>query len=96
MQSTLPQIKESVMMMSIASDEPDAKQCLETGAAVLLDKPIIVIIPPGRQVSTNLKRCASAIIEGNPSEPGFQERLQATIIAVIANDQRAAKRAKKT
>jgi hypothetical protein len=84
----LPKMESSALCISIASEKPNAKQCLEIGAAVLMDKPIILLVPEGRQISANLKRCASVIVIGNPSDAGVQRALQSAITSVLKNDRR--------
>jgi hypothetical protein len=70
--------------------KPDAKLCLETGASVLFDKPIIVVVPEGGgPVPVNLKRCASAVLEGRMDDPRFAQRLQQAIKRLITHDRRA-------
>lgn len=85
----LPDIKRSAISIAIASNTPDAKQCLEIGAAVLLDKPIIMLVPPGRRVSANLKRCATAIIEGHHDDPETKRRLANAISLVMEKERRS-------
>lgn len=75
----------------LVTDKPDAKLCMELGACILLDKPIVVLVPPGTQASANLKRCAAAIVEGSMDDPATQEKLTAAVKAVVANDNRIKK-----
>lgn len=83
-----PMLKGSVMSLIIASDEPDPKLCLELGAAILFDKPLIVLVPPGKHVPANLKRVASVIVEGDFNNPRTKEKLARALRAVVANDTR--------
>lgn len=85
----LPMMEQSAICLSINSTKPDAKQCLEIGAAILLDKPIILLVPDDTTISANLKRCASTIIHGSPTDPKVQKEIQAAIKAVLKNDRRA-------
>jgi hypothetical protein len=57
-----PKMKGSAMSMMIV-DEPDPKLCLELGAAILFDKPILCIVPKGRHVPLALRTIAHRIIE---------------------------------
>jgi hypothetical protein len=84
----LPKMKGSALSVVIAA-EPDIKLCLEVGAAVLYDKPIVVVLPKGRAVGANLKRIASVIVEGEIGDPDFSQRLQDALKAVTDNDIRA-------
>lgn len=82
-----PKLKESVLSVVIAAD-PDPKLCLEIGAAILFDKPIVVLVPDGRKIPSNLSRIASAIVQGDAGNAKVQKRLQDAISRVIANDRR--------
>lgn len=82
-----PKLKESVLSVVIAAD-PDPKLCLEIGAAILFDKPIVVLVPDGRKIPSNLSRIASAIVQGDAGNAKVQKRLQDAISQVIANDRR--------
>ncbi len=85
-----PKLKDSVISITIApGDDPDPKICLELGAAILFDKPIIIVCPPGRPISANLKRVANAIVVGDMSDPTTGERMHEAIERVMANDARA-------
>jgi len=83
-----PKMKESAMSLTILG-EPDPKLCLELGAMILFDKPIVVLVPRGRRVPANLKRVAAAIIEGDPKDPETMKRLQEAIHRVTENDARS-------
>ena len=58
-----PKMQASALSLVIGSDEPDAKLALEVGAAVLFDKPLLLVIPAGRVVSASLRRAATEIVE---------------------------------
>ncbi len=58
-----PKMRESALSVNIFSGKIDCKLCLETGAAILMDKPIIAVILKGAKVPENLRRCAHAIVE---------------------------------
>lgn len=85
-----PKLKGSALSLTILHGDPDPKLCLELGAAILFDKPLIVLVPDReRPVPANLKRVASAIVYGAPNDPTTQERLQDAINSVVKNDQRS-------
>ena len=75
-------------MLIIYSDKADVKLCLEVGAAVLFDKPIIVVKVGDKPIPANLKRIASAIVEGDVNDAATKVKLQEAISAVIAKDNR--------
>ncbi|HEV2071081.1 MAG TPA: hypothetical protein VGR26_14925 [Acidimicrobiales bacterium] len=62
-ENALSKIMESAFVISIAAEDFDVKLAVETGAAVLLDKPIVVLQVPGREVPPGLRRVAHAVIE---------------------------------
>jgi hypothetical protein len=82
-----PKMKESVLSIVIAQD-PDPKLCLELGAAILFDKPIVVLVPVGEKLPSNLARLASAVVQGDVKNDVTKQRLEAAISKVIANDKR--------
>lgn len=53
----------AVWLGSSPSGEPDATFCLELGAAILSDTPILVVCPRGRTVPPGLRRIAHAVVE---------------------------------
>lgn len=84
----LPMMENSAIVVSIFGNQIDAKICLEIGAAILLDKPIIAVIVQGAKVPANLKRVASIIIEGDMKETATKDKLQQAIARVMKNDAR--------
>ena len=85
----MPKMKESAMSITIFHPDPDPKLCVELGAAILYDKPLIILVPPGRIVPNNLRRVASAIVEGDIDDPAVQQKMQQAIDHVYKNDRRA-------
>ena len=74
----IPMIAGSAYVMNIApGEEPDAKVCLEVGAAILLGKPLFIVLPPGRSISEQLRRAADVVIEADPgTEEGRLELMR--------------------
>jgi hypothetical protein len=58
-----PKVASSAYIVTLAPDQIDPKIALETGYAVLLDKPIVVVAEPGRPVLPGLRRIATEVIE---------------------------------
>jgi len=74
----LPKILDSSMFLSIGTNtgDFDVQQATELGAAMLLDKPVLLVVPPGRTISTRLRRVADVVIDNwDPADPVAQERL---------------------
>jgi hypothetical protein len=86
----LPGMASSAMSVVILTDHPpDPKLCLEIGAAVLLDKPIIVTCARGTVIPANLKRVATSIVEAESMmSEEMKTKLEAAINELLANDAR--------
>ena len=82
-----PMMKNAAMSITLVG-EPDPKLCMELGAAIMYDKPIIAVVPVGRRIPANLKRVASAIVQGDVSDPKVRQQLQDAISRVFEGDQR--------
>ena len=84
-----PKLKSSAVSIAIMSDDPDPKLCLELGAAILFDKPILALVPDDRPLPANLKRVAAAVVRGNLKDPRVMKELQEAIARITSNDQRS-------
>jgi hypothetical protein len=84
----LPKMKGSALCISITAPEPDIKLCLEVGAAILYDKPLILLVPEEMQISANLKRVASRIIYGSAKNTKVANQLKEAIKNIIEQDRR--------
>ena len=84
----LPEMEKSAFVLSLVTGKTDAKICLEIGAAVMLDKPIIAVIIQGATVPANLKRVASVIIEGDIKDEATLNKIQQAMKNVLENDRR--------
>lgn len=64
---TFPKIEDSsVFMALIPQGAGDLKFWLELGAGIMMDKPIMVVVPAGRPLPAKLTNIADAIIEMPP------------------------------
>ena len=63
----IPGLKASAAVIQIAPDAmaSDWKMALEIGYAILLNKPLIVVIPKGRIVSPRFRQIADHVIEAH-------------------------------
>lgn len=80
----VPKINESAMCIALSpprAEDLDIKFCVEIGAMICLNKPIILVVPWGRQaaIPQKLRDVADAIIVGGPGDEGFDDRLRAAI-----------------
>lgn len=59
-----PKMASSAYVITInPAREIDPKIALETGYAILLDKPVILLVSPGEMVNPGLRRLARKVIE---------------------------------
>jgi ribosome modulation factor len=94
--NTLPKIKTSAITMTIVDkgeDLPDAQQCLELGAVILLGKPLVVVVREGCRIPPGLMLAASAIVEidGDLSHPSNQEKLEEGIARAMGSWRKASR-----
>lgn len=61
-QEVLPQLTQTAVVIVILTDNLDSKLCLELGAAVLLDKPVLVLTSALSLVSERLGRIADKVV----------------------------------
>jgi len=78
----LPKITDSAITMSLApGGKPDVKFCTELGFSIMLDKPIIAVVFPGRTMPAKFARVVDAVIEVDPDkEP---ERFQREMLSAM-------------
>lgn len=78
----LPKLLDSGIFLSIGTDvgKFDVKQATELGAALLCDKPLLLVVPPGRTIGKRLRRAADIVIDDfDVARPDSQERLTAAM-----------------
>jgi hypothetical protein len=80
----LPMMNDSAIMMSLVPKnlETDVKFATELGFMIMMEKPIIAIIPPGTKVPLGLAKVATEIVEGDIDDPTVKDRLAAAITRV--------------
>lgn len=80
----LPKMQRSAVMLSLVPQGPtDVKYALELGFMIMLDKPIICVVPPGVRVPGKLIGVADAIVEGDITDESMGKRLSAEIDRVM-------------
>lgn len=80
----LSKIAKSALCMSIGgtytSKTFDVQQATELGAALLMDKPILLVCPRGRKLPVRLRRAADFVVDNwDPDDPDAQERMVAAM-----------------
>lgn len=80
-ETLLPMMNDSAIMMSLVPQnlETDVKFATELGFMIMMEKPIIAIIPPGTKVPLGLAKVATEIVEGDINDPTVKDRLAAAI-----------------
>jgi hypothetical protein len=80
----LPKMHDSSIMMSLVPKDlkADVKFATELGFMIMMEKPIIAIIPPGTKVPLGLAKVADEIVEGDVDDPTVKKRLMAAITRV--------------
>ncbi|AYG02405.1 hypothetical protein [Gryllotalpicola protaetiae] len=74
----LPMIEDSAITVSIVPHGPaDVKFAVELGLSIMLDKPIILTIPPGARIPDHLRRVADDIVDLGSAETG--DRIKAAL-----------------
>jgi hypothetical protein len=78
----LPKLMDSAVFLSIGSEVGtfDVRQATELGAALLIGKPIMLVVPPGRTLSPQLLRAADEVIDNwRPEQKESQDRMMAAL-----------------
>lgn len=83
-ENVLPHMKESAVFLTIAptGGVADVKQAVEIGFMILMDKPMIVVAPPGRHVAERLLRVADHVITADISTDEGRKQIAAAIKAL--------------
>jgi hypothetical protein len=75
-----PMIRDSRVYLGICPAAPDAKWCLELGAAIMFDKPLLFVVRPGVAVPAKLRRIADGVVEVEDlGSPEGQARIAAVL-----------------
>jgi hypothetical protein len=76
----VPKLTDSALSVTIYSGRVDVKLAVELGAAILLDKPIVLVVQSGVKVPDRLVRAADKILEADLDDPAATSaKIQAAI-----------------
>jgi hypothetical protein len=78
----LPKLLDSAVFLSIGSEvgEFDVRQATEIGAALVFDKPILIVVPKGRNIGMRMRRAADVVVDDwDAHDPASQARMVAAI-----------------
>ena len=85
-----PKVRASAWVLHVTPDDEriDPKLAIETGYAVLLNKPIIAVTPKGRTTLPSIERIAHATIELEHDfrSPEGQAELQARVMPLLREE----------
>lgn len=70
-----PMIRDSHAFVALVPEEADIKAAVELGLAILMDKPIVSLVMPGREIPERLRRASDMVIEGDLTDPDVQKKL---------------------
>lgn len=82
-ENLVPKLESTSVVLSLQTGNFNAKQSVELGVSILMDKPIILIVEPGTKVSSKLTKIADAIVEGPVTDPTFKKRLDAILMPML-------------
>lgn len=88
--SLYPKVQSSGVFVSLcpADNEPDVKFCVELGAAIMFDKPILAIVPLDYKMPGQLRKVADKVIVADFRTKQGQEHVAAEIAAYIMEQER--------
>lgn len=79
----LPKMTGSRMSLALFDGRVNAKFCLEIGAAICLDKPLILAALKDDKLPGALERAATAIVRGDPTDPKVKVLLSEAITQAL-------------
>ena len=83
--SALPKITDSALTIHIVG-RPDAKLAVELGFTLLLDKPLVLVVPPGCTVPAHLARAADDIVEWTEDPRELSVRVHGAVARVLGDE----------
>src|SRR5580658_4356577 len=76
-QEMMPKMEASAIALILFDGTIDAAICVQLGAAILMNKPIILIVVDKKEeLPAALLRVASEVVYGSMKEPGTKEQLK--------------------
>lgn len=80
-----PKLEQSGFVMSLVPDQDkvDVKFALETGMAILMDKPIVIVAIPGTHIPSKLRKVADEVIVSDIRTPAGQRHVSEVIARMM-------------
>lgn len=82
----LPKMENSAICLAVSDGRVHADMAVQIGAAILLDKPIVLVALNGEPISQALQRAATAIVRGSVTDQATKERLHAAISKALVGN----------
>lgn len=86
----VPMLRASSATVSLVPEiagRSNVKMAVELGMSIMLDKPIVLVVFPGRQIPPKLVQIADAIVEvGEEIDADAMKRVQAAVELVTGGD----------
>jgi hypothetical protein len=81
----LPKMEQSAFVLGVmgGTGGNDLFMALQIGLALTLDKPLILIVPPGSWVAPRLRSVARAVIEGDTADSATKEKLRVLLTVLM-------------
>ena len=84
LENLVPSLQDSMVMVSFVPTEvTDIKFAVELGVAIMLDKPLIIVVQNGTKVPSKILACADRILEVNRFDKDEMANLQHRLYAVL-------------
>jgi hypothetical protein len=79
----IPKMKASRFCLAMMDEHADLYLALQIGLALVLDKPLFLVVAPGAWVAPRLRQMAEAIIEGSFRDPATKSKFETAIMAFM-------------
>jgi hypothetical protein len=80
----MPKMEGSAIALIIFNGTIDALISVQLGAAILMDKPIVLIVVDKKeQLPAALLRVATEVVYGSMKDPGTKDRLKEAIVRIL-------------
>jgi hypothetical protein len=79
----IPKMKASMFVLAPLEKDADIYMALQVGLALMLDKPLFLIVPKGTWLSPRLRASAEMVLEGDIADGDFKQKLEVAISEFI-------------
>jgi len=83
----IPEIRRATINLTVYSGKVDPKLCLELGASILLDKPLLVVAVKGSHLPPKLRLLADRVVEVEDVDaPGASEEIKRAVWGLLGGE----------